>query len=397
MLIVDDEEGPRQSLRVVFKSEFDILLADSGAAALELAGSKPVDVAILDIRMAGMSGTELLPRLKELDSRIEVLMLTAFETTDTVKQALRHGACDYLTKPFEISVLREAVANALRRRRLSEAMAESQTRLGTLQHAFQDQSVKEELARTRNEIYESVMHDLGSPLTAISVLTQLINLDLDSTRGDADPAKVREQLDKINNQAGRCLEISRRYLDYARQRAHGVDAVAVTPCLQDVMELVAANPAARNQTLELKQPVMNMRVAINGTDLIQILLNLTINALQATELPHRVVLSVDYLERSLDDEAMTSRADCVFTGREAFANVAPLAALHVVDDGPGIAPANLSKIFTPYFSTKAPGVGTGLGMGIVTRLAANARGAIRVASTPGKGTHATVYLPVVTG
>src|SRR5205823_11243162 len=76
LLIVDDEEGPRQSLRIVFKDDYNILLADSGNRAIELAKQHSVDAAVLDIRMSGMSGVELLGKLKEIDPTIEVIMLT---------------------------------------------------------------------------------------------------------------------------------------------------------------------------------------------------------------------------------------------------------------------------------------------------------------------------------
>ena len=64
LLIVDDEDGPRQSLRVIFKDEYDLLMAEDGPAAIELAQKHDIDVAVLDIRMAGMSGIEVLERLK---------------------------------------------------------------------------------------------------------------------------------------------------------------------------------------------------------------------------------------------------------------------------------------------------------------------------------------------
>ena len=87
LLIVDDEEGPRQSLRVIFKDEYDLLMAEDGPTAIELAQKNDIDVAVLDIRMAGMSGIEVLERLKYVKPEIEAVMMTAFETTDTIRQA----------------------------------------------------------------------------------------------------------------------------------------------------------------------------------------------------------------------------------------------------------------------------------------------------------------------
>ena len=118
LLIVDDEDGPRQSLRVIFKDEYDLLMAEDGPTAIELAQKHDIDVAVLDIRMAGMSGIEVLERLKYVKPEIEAIMMTAFETTDTIRQALRLRACDYINKPFDIATMRAAVGQAMQRRKL---------------------------------------------------------------------------------------------------------------------------------------------------------------------------------------------------------------------------------------------------------------------------------------
>src|SRR5688500_5648329 len=94
LLIVDDEEGPRQSIGFVFKDEYNVLMADNGPEAIELARENPIDAAVLDIRMSGMSGIDVLNHLKGMDPTIEVVMLTAYETLETARQALRLGACD---------------------------------------------------------------------------------------------------------------------------------------------------------------------------------------------------------------------------------------------------------------------------------------------------------------
>ena len=105
MLVVDDEPGPRDSLKMIFKDHFDLLITDNGAAAIELAKKNKVDVALVDIRMAGMSGVEVLERIKFVDPTIEVIMMTAFETTDTIRQALRLRASEYINaSPLERSL-----------------------------------------------------------------------------------------------------------------------------------------------------------------------------------------------------------------------------------------------------------------------------------------------------
>ncbi|MGB0578721.1 MAG: sensor histidine kinase [Limisphaerales bacterium] len=127
------------------------------------------------------------------------------------------------------------------------------------------------------------------------------------------------------------------------------------------------------------------------------LINLVVNGLQSTARPHSVKLSADYVDAILADEEMAERDDRVFVGRDKFRNVAPMAAIHVEDDGDGMTPEVLGKIFESYFTTKPTGKGTGLGLAIVQRLVSNAGAGLRVQSSPGNGAKFTIYLPVMVG
>ncbi len=388
LLIVDDEEGPRQSLRVVFQDTYEVLLAESGAQALELAQRHPVDAAVLDIRMAGMSGTDLLSSLKAYDRSIEVLMLTAYETVETAKEALRRGACDYLTKPFELPVIRAAVRQAMERRAVSEALAASTRQVQEAMEELRHQQ------RTQAQLYASVIHDICAPLTSISFMIDLIKGELERTAGGV-PTAMMERLAHANKQAARCIEISRRYLRLSRAQAGQAAAVQVNQVVRDVQDLVSISPQARGHTFEAIPLAEDVLVPIHGTDLIQMLLNLVNNAFQATKEPHRVVLEVGWLEGPLPAAVLEDGRGALWVNREHLANQPPLLSLTVQDNGPGIAPDILARVFETYFSTKSTEEGTGLGLSIVRRFVARLNGAIRVETEVGQGTTFTVYLPVI--
>src|SRR5215212_10099460 len=144
LLVCDDEEGPRQSLRIVFKNDYRVLVASSGHEALAIANQEPIDVVVLDILMQGMSGVEVLRQLKQIDPAVEVIMLTAYETIETARQALRYGASDYLNKPFDIPTMREAVANAFTKRRSALSFKDTGVQLESLQRELADHRVREE-------------------------------------------------------------------------------------------------------------------------------------------------------------------------------------------------------------------------------------------------------------
>jgi signal transduction histidine kinase len=397
LLIVDDEEGPRQSLRVIFKNEFSILMASDGASAIELAQGNPIDVAVLDIRMAGMSGIELLERLKFVDPDIEVIMMTAFETPETMKQALRLRACDYINKPFDISTIRKAVSTALDRRSLSSELHRNAEKLQQLQSELEQQKMDEQMARARGEIYASIIHDINGPLTIISGLLHFINQrvgDEDQVSGE-EFELVKDRLKRITRQVTNCIEISRRYLGFLRQSPGESFRVWVNQILADVGELVRIHPSAMNHQLVIQPLPQDVSIALNGTDLIQILLNLTLNALQCTTAQHRVEISGQLLKQPLDLSLFKDGNEDRLMNADTFSNSAPLLALAVQDNGPGIAPEVLPRIFEPFFTTQARRSGTGLGLCIVQRLVRQAGGALQVHTHPGQGSVFTVYLPAM--
>jgi len=395
LLIVDDEEGPRQSLRVIFKDSFNVLMASNGSGGIELAQNNKIDVAVLDIRMSGMSGIEVLERLKFVDPTIEVVMMTAFETSESMKQALRLRACDYINKPFDIATMRAAVTTALERRTLGSEIRNNVEKLQELQSELQQQRMEEEIARTRGEIYASIIHDINGPLTIISGLLQIINQRIgEETQVEGEDLEmVKDRLKRITRQVTNCIEISRRYLGFLRQNPSENVRVWVNQILGDLGELLRVHPSAKNNQLFIHPLPDDATVSINGTDLIQILLNLTLNAFQCSPQYHRVEIRGQLLHHPLDLAHFKDGAEDQFINRDAFNNAAPLLSLSVQDNGPGIAPEVMPRIFEPYFTTRPRASGTGLGLCIVHRLLKQAHGALHAHTKVGQGTVFTVYLP----
>jgi two-component system, sensor histidine kinase and response regulator len=396
LLIVDDEDGPRQSLRVIFKDDYDLLLASEGGAAIDLASRNPVDVAILDIRMANMSGIEVLERLKAIDPNIEVVMMTAFETAETMKQALRLRASDYINKPFDISTMRAAVNKAMERRSLGGEIRRNVDLLEKLQSELQQQKLEDEILRTRGEIYASIIHDINGPLTVISGQIQMINqrIGQEALLEGEDLEVIKDRLKRITRQVTNCIEISRRYLSFLRQHPGENVRVWVNQILGDLGELLRAHPSAKGNQLVIHPLAEDAMAVINGTDLIQVLLNLTLNSLQCTTAPHRVEISGHVLNQPLDLAQYQDGPQDRFINAEGFNNTAPVLSLSVQDNGPGIQPENLRRIFEPYFTSQPRPQGTGLGLCIVQRLLREARGALHTHTQVGQGTVFTILLPV---
>src|SRR5215813_9195341 len=117
LLIVDDERGPAESLRMVFKADYEVFTAPSGSEALQIVHQSAIDVVTLDLRMPGMPGVEVMEHIKRFDPDIEVIVVTGYASLDSAIRGLRHRVFDYVTKPFDVPHICELVHRAVARRR----------------------------------------------------------------------------------------------------------------------------------------------------------------------------------------------------------------------------------------------------------------------------------------
>src|SRR3954451_20671789 len=119
VLIVDDDEGMRDTLTAILKREYRVLRVGSGEAALPILNREDVDLVLLDVRLPGISGFEVLRIVKENYSLVEVIMISAINEIETAVQAMKHGAYHYVSKDFDYDQLRSLVRNASERQDLN--------------------------------------------------------------------------------------------------------------------------------------------------------------------------------------------------------------------------------------------------------------------------------------
>ena len=113
ILVADDEEGIRESLSLILEDEYDLSFAENGEETLAKLAKEPFALVLLDIKMPKLDGLEVLRKLKSNGHTMPVLMLTAYQSVELAKEAIKLGARDYLPKPFERNQILAAVRGAL--------------------------------------------------------------------------------------------------------------------------------------------------------------------------------------------------------------------------------------------------------------------------------------------
>jgi response regulator RpfG family c-di-GMP phosphodiesterase len=139
ILIVDDEIGPRESLRMILKPYYNIFTAESGYAAIQMVQQVAVDVVTLDLKMPGISGIETLKEIRGTDQDVMVIIITGYGTLQSAIEAIRYGVFDYIPKPFNVPEIMSIIDKAVQRRKLNQKIK------GFLTNFFESHPFKEPL------------------------------------------------------------------------------------------------------------------------------------------------------------------------------------------------------------------------------------------------------------
>lgn len=348
LLIVDDERGPTESLRMVFKSEFDVYTAPGGQEALSILHEQPIDVVTLDLRMPGMPGVEVMEHIKRHDPDIEIIVVTGYASLDSAVRGLRNQVFDYVTKPFDVPQISTLVHRALERRRESLRAR-----------------------RAKDDFLANLSHELRTPLSAIigynSILTEELHTRLNEDQRVAFD-RIQANSQKLLNLIETVLLLNSLDAGELRLTLSTFDA---RETLRRVARQFAAAARQRGLTLTVEGDLMPLWITSDEHKLERILWALIDNAVKFTP------------DGSI---ALGARLSADRTHVE----------LSVRDTGVGIHQPDIAQLVDDIAPTPSPRArGLGLGLRMASRLAEFLSGALRVRSQESGGTHFTVAVPVV--
>ena len=371
VLIIDDDYGPRESLRILLKYDYDVVVTSSGADGVEALKANCVDTIILDNRMPGRTGLEGIVDLRKIDEYVSIIMLTGYGTLETACQAFRNQATDFMTKPPDTDAMLEMVAKNVSLARAKRARANLSKELAEL-----NLGLSAELSETRplaklGQRSDEIIHDMGNPLTILTCCVELLQTKVDELRpGEGTQwMETLGYIQMIKKSIQHCCGLADAWRQLRDDISEDRETVGARSFLEGSVESLQPMSAMLGVEMEIDFDSLgaDAGVEIDATQMRRVVHNLVINAMQASP-RGRGKVSV---RGTANEEAV---------------------AVTVTDNGVGIPADRLPMIFEPYYTTKEDG--TGLGLAISKRIVEEHSGSISAVSEVGQGSAFTVRLPV---
>ncbi|UCC38772.1 MAG: hybrid sensor histidine kinase/response regulator [Candidatus Aminicenantes bacterium] len=356
ILVIDDDESMRDSCtQILTKDGFQAEIAKDGSSGLEKIKENKPDLVLIDLKMPGINGLEVLERTNEIDPNIIAVVITGYATVESAVEAMKKGAYDFLPKPFTPDELRIIIKRGLERRKL----------------ILETESLRREKKLIEENFITMVSHQLRSPLVAI---LQYFEVILGGMVGKTS-GKQKEMIQKAQSRLENLMNLITDWLDVARldngQIIDRLKPLSLKKLIKKTLEDMRPIAKKNNISLELRLSPRDENVLGDEESLKQVFSNLITNAIGYNKPKGKVVITIK------------ENKDFIAT--------------EIQDTGIGIAEEHLPFIFDQFYrvsrgeSQKIKG--TGLGLSIAKKIVDAHGGSIQVSSALGKGSTFSVLLP----
>ncbi|HAR63482.1 MAG: hypothetical protein DKM50_09370 [Candidatus Margulisiibacteriota bacterium] len=392
ILVVDNDDEIRRFLIILLISEdFDVDFASEGEEALKKIAENEYGAILCEINLPGVNGLSLLKKLKKINVHTEAIMLSYKSTIAEAIEALRLGAFDYLSKPFEnIDIISNTLTKALKsyviklqNQSLIKQLTENNKNLETIVKkktgklaqsnkkileanaqliTLQESLLEERKLSALGSITAGFAHEINNPIQNILIYAELL---LGRIPGDCQD---HEFCEIIKNEVDRISSITNKILNFSRKSSYSQkEIINLFEFVTDLFEN-NRNKLANKNIISKIQIDPEYYIVCDKNELYQIFLNLLLNSIDAIKKEGGYI--------SIEARKTKKIIEVLF-----------------IDSGSGIQKENQLHIFEPFFSTKDVGKGTGLGLYISYNLLKKNKATITLHESSKQGTSFKISLP----
>lgn len=356
ILIIDDEEVILDSCtRILRGGAYKIATATNGLLGLDLVKEFQPDLIYVDLKMPGISGIEVIEKIRDTDPTIVVIVITGFATVSSAVEAMKNGAYDFLPKPFTPDEFRLITQRGLDKRKLI---------LETIQ-------LKREKEMLREQFSAIVSHELKAPLGAVQQNLFVLVSDLSNQLTEDQKARFGRMQTNISDLINLILTWLRVLSVDVSKIRETFKPTSISIIISKAIESIL--PHATRKDIEIISSINESIPLVNGDEgtLVETVVNILGNAIKYSRTGNKIILKAEEIENNV--------------------------MISVADTGIGIAKEDLPFIFNDFYTGKDGQKiekSTGLGLSIARRIIEAHDGSISVESELGKGSTFSIRLPI---
>ncbi len=373
VLVVDDEPDMRRYLANSLAEEYHVLQAASGTKGLELAIKEQPDIILLDWMLPEMDGLEVCNKVRanELTKDIKIILLTALAGDEPKIKALKAGADDFMNKPFSTIEVKTRIANLVHSVVLQKDLRNRYNELNTAHKKLQEaetQLVQSEKMSSLGTLAAGILHEVNNPLNFMITALEFAKREVDENSTD-----LIETLQDIDSGMKRIKNIVTDLNTFAySDNDKRFEPIQIEECI-NIATTLSSSETKESGVKIYKNIEKTDKLCGSKTQLIHLFINLIVNASKAVK------------EKSEAKDAKIELTGKIINDKYI---------LTVLDNGIGINPEKISKVFDPFFTTRDVGKGMGLGLSICHTIIKNHNGEIYVNSKLNEWTKFSIELPL---
>ena len=374
ILLIDDDEIFRKRVeKILSLDNYEIHLAENAAEGFEILNNQSIDIVLLDLKLPDCDGMNVLKQIKNKYRYIEIIIITGYGQISFAVKAMTEGAFSYIQKPVEYDELIINIKNAYNKIR-----QKSQLLKDTLEK--QSYNVHREKLTALGELAASVAHELKQPLNAINIIVQMMIKDIENNYFDMEG--LHQDFIDIKGQIDRISEIIDHMRIFTRPAKNLNNIINVNDVVNSTLKFFSAQLKGHNILLNKELFIEIPLIKGDPHQLEQVLINFISNARHAVETSGKKDMIIDIKTFHAPANRSKLKKDSVV--------------IQIKDNGNGVPEEYVYRIYEPFFTTKDPGLGTGLGIPISNKIIQEHKGAINLDNKVGKGAIFNIFLPVET-
>ena len=357
ILIIDDEEVVLDSCTQILKGgKYQIATAANGNLGLELVKESQPDLVFVDLKMPGISGIEVIEKIREFDPTIVVIVITGFATVSSAVEAMKNGAYDFLPKPFTPDEFRLITQRGLDKRRL----------------VLETISLRKEKEMLREQFAAIVSHELKAPLGAVQQNLFVLISELSNQLTEDQKARFGRMQTNISDLINLILTWLRVLSVDVMKIRENFKPTSISTIISKATESVLIH--ATRKDVEVIYSGKEPLPLVNGDEgtLVETVVNILGNAIKYSRTGSQIILKAEEIENNI--------------------------VISVTDTGIGISKEDLPYIFNDFYTGKDGQKiekSTGLGLAITRRILEAHNGSVSVESELGKGATFVIRLPAL--